>query len=146
VSRATVRAEGEAIGAIDRGLLILLGVAAGDDAATAERLAARVAAYRVFADEAGKMNRSLLDVAGAALVVSQFTLCADTSSGRRPGFEPAAPPAEAERLYLVFCDALAAAGAPVERGRFGATMEVELVNQGPVTFLLELPPPGAGRG
>lgn len=146
VSRAAVRVEGETVGAVERGLLVLLGVGSGDDAPTAERLAARVASYRVFPDEAGKMNRSLLDVAGAALVVSQFTLCADTSSGRRPGFEPAAPPAEAERLYLVFCGALAAAGAPVERGRFGATMEVELVNQGPVTFLLELSPSGPSAG
>ena len=146
VSRALVRVDGETVGAIGPGLLVLLGVAVGDDPATADRLAARVAEYRVFPDEGGKMNRSLLDAEGAALVVSQFTLCADTSSGRRPGFEPAAPPDTAEPLYDGFCAALAARGVPVERGRFGALMDVELVNRGPVTFLLELVPstaPGA---
>jgi len=143
--RASVRVEGAEIAAIGAGLLVLLGVASGDASADAERLAERVAHYRIFEDEAGKMNRSLLDLAGEALVVSQFTLCADTSSGRRPGFEPAAPPAVAEPLYDRFCDALAAHGVAVRRGRFGAAMDVELVNRGPVTFLLETAPHGAVR-
>lgn len=145
VARAAVRVEREEIAAIGSGLLVLLGVAAGDAAGDAERLAERVAHYRIFEDEAGKMNRSLRDAGGSALVVSQFTLCADTSSGRRPGFEPAAPPAEAEPLYERFCSALEGAGIAVRRGRFGASMEVELVNRGPVTFLLETARTGAGR-
>ena len=142
VTRASVRVGGEEVGAIGPGLLVLLGVAAGDDGAKADRLAERVAGYRVFEDDAGKMNRSLLDSGGAALVVSQFTLCADTASGRRPGFEPAAPPAAAEPLYERFCASLERAGVPVRRGCFGAAMDVELVNRGPVTFLLESPPGG----
>jgi len=137
--RAAVRVDGAEIAAIGPGLLVLLGVAAGDADGDADRLAERVAHYRIFEDEAGKMNRSLREGTAEALVVSQFTLCADTSSGRRPGFEPAAPPAAAEPLYERFCDALAAQGITVRRGRFGATMEVELVNRGPVTFLLETP-------
>jgi len=120
-------------------------VASGDAVEDADRLAERVAHYRIFEDEAGKMNRSLRDVAGESLVVSQFTLCADTTSGRRPGFEPAAPPAVAEPLYDRFCDALAAQGIAVRRGRFGAAMDVELVNRGPVTFLLETAPRGSAR-
>jgi len=143
--RASVRVEGAEIAAIGAGLLVLLGVASGDAAGDADRLAERVAHYRIFEDEAGKMNRSLLDLGGEALVVSQFTLCADTASGRRPGFEPAAPPVVAEPLYDRFCDALAAQGIAVRRGRFGATMDVELVNRGPVTFLLETAPRGADR-
>lgn len=145
VTRASVRVEGAEIGAIGPGLLILLGVAAGDDAPRADRLAERVASYRIFEDEAGKMNRSLVETGGAALVVPQFTLCADTTGGRRPGFEPAAPPHAAEPLYERFCAAIERAGVPVRRGRFGAAMDVELVNRGPVTFLLETPPP-AGTG
>jgi D-tyrosyl-tRNA(Tyr) deacylase len=145
VSRAAVRVEGEEIAAIGPGLLVLLGVAARDGAADAERLAERVAHYRIFEDEAGKMNRSLRDTGGSALVVSQFTLCADTSSGRRPGFEPAAPPAAAEPLYDRFCASLEGEGIAVRRGRFGAAMEVELVNRGPVTFLLETARAAAGR-
>ncbi|HET9951272.1 MAG TPA: D-aminoacyl-tRNA deacylase [Candidatus Eisenbacteria bacterium] len=145
VARASVRVEREEISAIGPGLLVLLGVAAGDGAGDADRLAERVAHYRIFEDGAGKMNRSLRDAGGSALVVSQFTLCADTSSGRRPGFEPAAPPAEAETLYERFCDSLAGQGIAVRRGRFGASMEVELVNRGPVTFLLETGRPGAAR-
>jgi len=137
VSRAAVRVEGAEIGAIGPGLLVLLGVAAGDEGSAADRLAERVAGYRLFEDDAGKMNRSVREIGGSVLVVSQFTLCADTSSGRRPGFEPAAPPAAAEPLYERFCAALEAEGVPVRRGRFGAAMEVELVNRGPVTFLLE---------
>ena len=142
VTRASVRVEDKEVGAIGPGLLVLLGVAAGDDGALADRLAERVAGYRIFEDDAGKMNRSVLESGGGALVVSQFTLCADTSSGRRPGFEPAAPPAAAEPLYERFCEALERAGVPVRRGRFGASMDVELVNRGPVTFLLEIAPDG----
>ncbi|HEU4724313.1 MAG TPA: D-aminoacyl-tRNA deacylase [Candidatus Eisenbacteria bacterium] len=142
VTRASVRVADAEVGAIGPGLLVLLGVAAGDDGALADRLAERVAGYRIFEDDAGKMNRSVLESGGGALVVSQFTLCADTSSGRRPGFEPAAPPAAAEPLYERFCEALERAGVPVRRGRFGASMDVELVNRGPVTFLLEIAPDG----
>ena len=140
VSRASVRVDGAEVGRVGSGLLVLLGVAAGDGTQDADRLAERVATYRMFEDEAGKMNRSLADGEGGALVVSQFTLCADTGSGRRPGFEPAAPPAVAEPLYERFCEALAARGIDVQRGRFGAAMDVELVNRGPVTFLLETTP------
>jgi len=137
VTRAEVRVGDEPIGRIGRGLLVLLGVAHADDVATAASLARRVAELRVFADEAGRTNRSLLDVGGGALVVSQFTLYADTSRGRRPGFTSAAPPADAERLYGAFCAALAGLGVPVERGRFGAAMAVELVNDGPFTIWLD---------
>jgi D-tyrosyl-tRNA(Tyr) deacylase len=150
VSRAAVRVDGAEVGAIGPGLLVLLGVAAGDTAAAADRLAERVAHYRVFEDDAGKMNRSLLETGGNALVVSQFTLCAETSRGRRPGFDPAAPPSLAEPLCERFCEALERHGVAVGRGRFGASMDVELVNRGPVTFLLEQPPvradAGAGSG
>jgi D-tyrosyl-tRNA(Tyr) deacylase len=142
--------DGAEVGAIGPGLLVLLGVAAGDTAAAADRLAERVAHYRVFEDDAGKMNRSLLETGGNALVVSQFTLCAETSRGRRPGFDPAAPPSLAEPLCERFCEALERHGVAVGRGRFGASMDVELVNRGPVTFLLEQPPvradAGAGSG
>lgn len=137
VSRASVRAEGEELARIGPGLLILIGVALGDGVVSAERLAARSAEFRIFPDRDGKMNRSLLEIEGEALVVSQFTLVADVSRGRRPGFDPAAKPAEAEALCESFCAALERLGVRVGRGRFGASMEVELVNQGPATFLLE---------
>lgn len=139
VSRAAVRVDGEEIAQIGRGLLIFLGVAAEDPPDAEIRLADRCAALRIFADPAGKMNLSVREIAGEALVVSQFTLCADVTRGRRPGFEPAAPPDRAERAYERFCEALARAGVPARRGRFGAKMEVELTNDGPVTFLLESP-------
>ena len=139
VARAAVRVDGSEIAGIGPGLLILLGVKAGEGAAPADRLAARCAELRVFEDEAGKMNRSVRDLGGEALVVSQFTLYADLSGGRRPGFEAAARPAEAEPAYERFCAALEAQGVPTRRGMFGASMEVELVNQGPATFLLETP-------
>lgn len=139
VSRAAVRVDGAEIARIGPGLLILLGVAAGDAEDAAERLADRCAGFRIFEDEAGKMNRSLIDVAGEALVVSQFTLVADVSRGRRPGFDPAAPPAEAEAAYARFCTALGRAGVPVRQGQFGAVMQLEIVNEGPATFLLESP-------
>jgi D-tyrosyl-tRNA(Tyr) deacylase len=133
VSRARVTPGGE----IGRGLCVLLGVAREDGEEEAARLAGKVARLRVFSDDAGRFDRSVLDVAGAALVVSQFTLIADTAKGNRPGFAEAAPPEEAEPLYERFCSELRAIGVPVETGVFGAHMEVELVNDGPVTIVLE---------
>ena len=137
VTSAEVRVEGETVGAIGTGLLILLGVGPDDTAAIAEALARRIVELRIFRDDEGRTNRSLEDIGGAALVVSQFTLFADTRRGRRPGFTGAAPPELAERLYEGFCDALEALGRPVGRGRFGAEMAVELVNDGPFTIWLD---------
>ena len=137
VSRAEVRVGGEVVGSVGPGLLVLLGVERGDGPKEAGWLAEKCAHLRVFPDEHSHMNRSLLDAGGSALVVSQFTLLGDTSRGRRPGFERAAPPEEAERMYGEFCEALARAGVPVQTGRFRAHMEVELVNDGPVTFLVQ---------
>lgn len=142
VSRAEVRVAGEPVGRIGPGLLVLLGVGPADDRAIAADLARRIAELRIFPDEAGRTNRSLLEVGGEALVVSQFTLFADTRRGRRPGFTGAAPPAQAEELYEAFCAALAERGVRVERGRFGAEMEVELVNAGPFTIWLDTAEPG----
>jgi len=122
---------------IGPGLLILLGVGRGDDEAAATRLADRCCGLRIFEDEQGKMNRSLLDTHGAALVVSQFTLYADTSRGRRPSFEPAAPPDVARALYERFAAALQTAGVETRTGEFGARMKVELTNDGPVTICLD---------
>jgi D-tyrosyl-tRNA(Tyr) deacylase len=136
VSRAAVRVDGAVVGEIGVGLLVLLGVADGDGQAEAERLAAKVARLRIFADDLGRFDRSVLDVGRAVLVVSQFTLLADTAKGNRPSFTAAAPPAEAERLYERFSAALRELGLTVEQGVFGATMEVELVNDGPVTIVL----------
>ena len=136
VSEARVRVAGEVIGEVGAGLCVLLGVARGDGEADAERLAAKIARLRVFADEQGRFNRSLVDVGGSALVVSQFTLLADTSKGNRPSFTDAAPPEEAEPLYERFCAGLRGLGVPVEQGVFGAAMAVELVNDGPVTIVL----------
>ena len=133
VSRARVTPGGE----IGAGLCVLLGVAAGDDAMQAERLAGKVARLRVFENDEGKFDRSLLDVGGDALVVSQFTLIADTSKGNRPSFVAAARPEQAEPLYEGFCDALEREGVRVARGVFGARMALELVNDGPVTIVLE---------
>ena len=138
VSRAAVRVDGATVARIEKGLLILLGVAAGDPAGLEEKLAARCAEFRIFEDEQGRMNRSVREIGGEALVVPQFTLVADTSRGRRPSFDSAASPEPAERAFHAFCDALAVLRVPTERGRFGATMEVELVNRGPATFLLEM--------
>jgi D-tyrosyl-tRNA(Tyr) deacylase len=138
VSRASVRTGGEPAGAVDRGLLVLLGVAAGDGEEEAERLAGKVARLRIFENDEGRFDRALLDTGGAALVVSQFTLIADTAKGNRPSFSGAADPGEAERLYERFCTALGGFGVPVQRGVFGARMEVELVNDGPVTIVLEV--------
>lgn len=138
VSRAEVFVEGKSVGRIGRGLLVLLGLEKGDDAVAVEEGARKVAGLRIFEDDAGKMNRALGEVGGAALVVSQFTLAADLSRGRRPGFERALPPAEAEPLYEHFARALELSGLPVERGVFGAMMDVELVNSGPATFWIEV--------
>ena len=123
---------------IGPGLLVLLGVAAGDREETAERLAGKVARLRIFENEEGKFDRSLLDTGGAALVVSQFTLLGDTAKGNRPSFSGAAEPERAEALYERFCAELRELGVPVETGVFGARMEVELVNDGPVTIVLDL--------
>jgi D-tyrosyl-tRNA(Tyr) deacylase len=133
VSRARSTPGGE----IGPGLCVLLGVATGDEREDAERLAGKVARLRIFQNEEGKFDRSLLDVGGGALVVSQFTLIADTSKGNRPSFSRAAQPEAAEPLYEAFCEALAAEGVRVARGIFGARMRVELVNDGPVTIVLE---------
>ena len=127
-------------GAIGLGLLILLGVAAGDSAEDGERLAAKVAKLRIFEDDAGRFDRSLLDVGGEALVVSQFTLVADTANGNRPSFSAAAAPDEAEPLYVGFVQALHGLGVPTQAGVFGARMAVELVNDGPVTIVLDARP------
>ncbi|HEX7083295.1 MAG TPA: D-aminoacyl-tRNA deacylase [Gaiellaceae bacterium] len=123
-------------GAIGAGLCVLLGVADGDDEAAADALAGKVARLRIFADEEGRFDRSLLDTGGEALVVSQFTLLADTRKGNRPSFTAAAPPELAEPLYLRFCEALRALGVRVETGVFGARMQVDLVNDGPVTIVI----------
>jgi D-aminoacyl-tRNA deacylase len=137
VTRAAVRVDGAEIARIDTGLLILLGVRAGERDGAGDRLAERCAGLRIFEDEAGKMNRSVRDIGGSALVVPQFTLYADTARGRRPGFDEAARPEEAEPLWKRFCASLEALGVPARPGRFGASMDVELVNHGPATFLLE---------
>jgi D-aminoacyl-tRNA deacylase len=137
-TRAEVRVADRVAGAIGPGLVVLLGVAAADDGSGVARLAERVARLRIFPDDAGRFDRSVLDVGGGVLVVSQFTLYGDTSRGNRPSMTDAAPPERAEPLYEAFCTALAAAGVTVvERGVFGAAMQVELVNDGPATFLLE---------
>ena len=137
VARAEVRVDGQAVGAIGRGILVLLGVAPDDDAATARGLARRVVELRIHADAEGRTNLALGDVGGAALVVSQFTLYADTRRGRRPGFTGAAQPAHAAAIYDCFCAELEELGVATARGRFGASMEVELVNDGPFTLWLD---------
>ena len=137
VSSAAVEVEGETVGAIGAGLSVLLGVAAGDGEEDAARLAGRVARLRVFPNEDGRFDRSLLAVGGAALVVSNFTLIADTAKGNRPSFSGAAASEAAEPLYERFCTALRAEGVVVETGRFGARMAVRSVNDGPVTIVLE---------
>jgi len=137
VREASVSVEGEVVGACAAGLVILLGVAATDGDAEADRLAAKIARLRIFENEEGRFDRSLLEIAGEALVVSQFTLIADTRKGNRPSFTAAAEPHVAEPLYERFCARLAEEGLAVARGRFGARMEVSLVNDGPVTIVLE---------
>lgn len=139
VSSATVRAGSKTVGEIGRGFLVLIGAEGGDLPAMAEEAARKVAGLRVFDDDAGKMNLSLDDVGGSVLVVSQFTLGADLSGGRRPGFERALRGADAKPLYERFVAALRAQGLTVATGVFGEPMDVALVNEGPATFLLELP-------
>jgi D-tyrosyl-tRNA(Tyr) deacylase len=136
VSRAQVSVEGKVVGKIGIGFMVLLGVGREDTAGDAAYLARRTAELRIFPDDEHNMNRSITEVGGAALVVSQFTLLADTRKGRRPSFVDAAPPETADALYLLYCDELTQRGIPTERGVFGAMMAVELVNDGPVTIIL----------
>jgi D-tyrosyl-tRNA(Tyr) deacylase len=137
VTRASVTVEGRVAGEIGAGLLVLLGVSKTDNPESASYLAEKIANLRIFSDEAGKMNLSVLDTAGSALVVSQFTLYGDTRGGRRPSFIQAAPPEEANSLYQEFVKSLRSLGMTVETGVFQAHMQVELVNDGPVTILLD---------
>jgi D-aminoacyl-tRNA deacylase len=144
VSRADVAVGGESIGAIGAGLLVLVGVEKGDSEHEADRLMERLLSYRVFSDEADRMNRSVRDVGGGLLLVPQFTLAADTRSGTRPGFSTAADPAEGRRLFDYLVAQARTQHSPVATGQFGADMRVSLVNEGPVTFWLQVPPK-AGR-
>ena len=137
VSRASVTVDGKVVGQIDQGLLVLLGVGQSDSEVQVKTLADKIVHLRIFGDDEGKMNRSLLDVGGEVLVVSQFTLYADVRKGRRPSFTEAAPPSLAEPLVERFKDALATYGLKVEGGVFGAYMEVELINSGPVTIWMD---------
>ena len=137
VSEASLVVDDDTIGQIGNGLLVLVCAMQGDTDEQAEFLARKVAKLRIFEDEQGKMNRSIQDVGGVALVVSQVTLAADTSRGNRPGFSSAARPEDGERLYQRFCDLLSGHGVPVQTGKFGADMKVKLVNDGPVTILLD---------
>lgn len=137
VSRASVRVDGRVVGAIGQGFLAFVGIAEGDGDAQVDAMAAKTAGLRVFADAEGKFNRSLAEIGGAVLVVSQFTLLADVRKGRRPSFTAAAAPERAEPLVERFARQLSRAGLTVERGRFGAQMAVELVNDGPVTIVID---------
>lgn len=141
VSEARVDVAGERVGAIGRGILALVAVERGDGEAEAARLVERLSGYRIFPDDEGRMNRSLVDIGGALLAVSQFTLAADTKKGTRPGFSPAAAPEEGERLFGRFVELARVRVATVETGRYGADMKVTLVNDGPVTFWLQVKPP-----
>jgi D-tyrosyl-tRNA(Tyr) deacylase len=143
VSHAAVVVEGAEIGAIEKGLLVLVGVERGDGEREADRLLERLLGYRVFPDAAGRMNLSLTDIGGGLLLVPQFTLAADTQKGTRPGFSPAAAPADGERLFDYMVGRARAAHGAVETGKFGADMKVSLTNDGPVTFWLHVPPQGA---
>jgi D-tyrosyl-tRNA(Tyr) deacylase len=145
VSEVSVTVGDRVVGAIGRGLLVLLGVEHGDGEREAALLARKVANLRIFEDEAGKMNRSVLEARGGVLAVSQFTLCADVRKGNRPSFIGAAPPALANSLYEHFCDEVGAQGAPVARGEFAAHMAVRLVNDGPVTIWLDTATLPGGR-
>jgi D-aminoacyl-tRNA deacylase len=145
VSEASVTVGDRVVGSIGRGLLVLLGVEHGDDEREAGFLARKVANLRIFEDDAGKMNRSVLDTGGGVLAVSQFTLCADVRKGNRPSFIGAAPPDLANPLYDRFCDEVSAQGAPVARGEFAAHMAVRLVNDGPVTIWLDTATLPGGR-
>ncbi|WP_411956606.1 D-aminoacyl-tRNA deacylase [Paracoccus homiensis] len=137
VTEASVEVEGQIVGQTGPGLLILVCAMRGDDETAAEKLAARIAKLRIFHDENGKMNRSLLDIGGSALVVSQFTLAADTRSGNRPSFSTAATPEDGRRLYEYFSDSLRSQGIATDNGRFGAEMKVRLLNDGPVTIWMD---------
>jgi len=137
VGRSAVEVREQTIGQIDQGLLILVCAMDGDGPKEADQLASKISKLRIFSDEAGKMNRSLLDIGGSALVVSQFTLAADTSRGNRPGFSSAAKPEEGRQLYEYFAKALEKLGIKVETGEFGADMQVSLVNDGPVTIWID---------
>jgi D-tyrosyl-tRNA(Tyr) deacylase len=143
VSRARVRVAGQEIAAIGPGLLVLVGVERDDTAANAHRLAERLLAYRVFPDQASKMNLGVQAVGGGLLLVPQFTLAADTNAGNRPSFSSAAPPTDGERLFDLLVADVRASGLDTATGRFGADMQVELTNEGPVTFLLRVPPSGS---
>ena len=139
VSQSDVDVDGEKVGSIGTGLLVLLGVARGDEASAADYLAEKISNLRIFEDGDGKMNRSLMDIRGEMLVVSQFTLLGDCRKGRRPSFIQAAPPEIADRLYLHFVEAVRSKGVHVETGQFQAMMAVKLINDGPVTLVLESP-------
>jgi len=138
VSRAQVDVGGECVGKIDRGLLVLLGIDQGDDRGVADRMLDKMLAYRMFSDDTDRMNLSVTDVSGGVLLISQFTLSADTRRGLRPGFSTAMPPADAEQLYLYTLEKLRARYPDVAAGVFGADMQLSLTNDGPVTFLLEV--------
>ena len=137
VTEAEVKVEGQKIGSTGAGLLILICAMAGDTQAEADQLIKKITKLRIFKDDAGKMNKSIIDISGSTLVVSQFTLAADTKRGNRPGFSSAAFPDEGRALYEYFADGLAQAGVPVETGKFGADMKVSLINDGPVTIWLD---------
>jgi D-tyrosyl-tRNA(Tyr) deacylase len=145
VSQASVEADGEVVGKIGAGMLVLVGAETGDDLAVADEAARKVAGVRIFEDPAGKMNLGLAEVGGAVLAVSQFTLAADLSKGRRPGFDRALPGHEALPLYERFVEALRGQGVAVETGVFAAEMRVSLVNEGPATFVLEVGPKTESR-
>ena len=138
VTEASATVDGKVTGAIGKGLLVLLGVGHADTEATAQALAAKIVKLRIFSDAEGKMNLSVQDVAGGVLVVSQFTLLADTRKGNRPSFTDAAPPEKGNSLYEEFCRAVAALGVPVQQGIFGAHMDVRLTNDGPVTIVMDI--------
>jgi D-tyrosyl-tRNA(Tyr) deacylase len=140
VSQASVMVDGATIGAIDAGLLVLVCAEKGDTGKEADALLAKLLAYRVFSDDAGKMNRSVTDVQGGLLLVPQFTLAADTNAGTRPSFSPAAPPQDGLRLFEYFVRRARAEHATVATGQFGADMKVSLINDGPVTFWLQIAP------
>ena len=142
VTQAEVRVEERLVGAIEKGLLVLVGVERGDRVAQADRLLERLCAYRVFPDAEGRMNRSLQDIGGQLLLVSQFTLAADTRSGTRAGFSPAAAPDEGRRLFDYLVERARTRLGAVQTGEFGANMQVSLTNDGPVTFWLQVPPDG----
>lgn len=145
VAEASVEVDGRIVGQTGPGLLVLACAMRGDEEAAADRLAARIAKLRIFADAAGKMNRSVLDIGGGALVVSQFTLAADTSGGNRPGFSAAAAPEDGRRLYEHLARRLRDHGIPVQTGIFGADMKVRLLNDGPVTIWLDSAAPDPRR-